>query len=309
MFPIFTTAWALAILFHLSTPQGSDRKPASVLLFVAALSAIAWPASSLSLLALCILQIVQFWRRLPRAQSSEYFKFICGLCLLSTYAGLSWSESALRIEPEVWFRSAVPLLRLAVSLLFFAAVLHKLNFDFLKVGVSFAPQFFHRFLDALGLPKLRFMQQTFPHVTILTEAFIAVGLLFPVTRLFAVVVLLLFFFVVGLQGIVQFSSLMYAAALLFLDDKRPWKSMAGSRVAGRASAPGVRLSVCPCFLGSLRAAPRVDAARAPGVPVVGVRRFRLGESRPRPGLSRRGASFHVSPLPGAGCPVAALFLE
>jgi uncharacterized membrane protein YphA (DoxX/SURF4 family) len=219
MFPIFTTAWALAILFHLSTPQGGDRSPASVLLFVAAIAAVFWPAFSLSLLALPILQIVQFWGRLPRAQTSEYFKFICGLCLLSTYAELSLAQGALLVEPEAWLRSALPLLRFAVSLLFFASVLHKLNVDFLQAGVSVAPEFFDRFLASLGLPKPRWIQHSSSYITILIESFIAVGLLFPVTRLLAVTVLLLFFFTIGLQGVVQFSSLMYASALLFFDDK------------------------------------------------------------------------------------------
>jgi len=219
MFGIFTTAWALAILFHLSTPQGGGRRPASILLFVAAIAAVFWPTFSLSLLALILFQIVQFWGRLPRAQSSEYFKFICGLCLLSTYAELALAQSTLIVEPEAWFRLALPLLRLAVSLLFFASVLHKLNLDFLQSGVSVAPGFFDRFFKFLGLPKPQWAQHGSSYITILVESFIAVGLLFPATRLLAVAVLLLFFFIIGLQGVVQFSSLMYASALLFFDDK------------------------------------------------------------------------------------------
>ncbi len=219
MFAIFTTAWALAILFHLSTPQGGGRRPASILLFVAAIAAVFWPTFSLSLLALVIFQIIQFWGRLPRAQSSEYFKFICGLCLLSTYVELAVAESTLVVEPGAWFRLALPLLRFAVSLLFFASVLHKLNLDFLKSGVSVAPEFFDRFLKFLGLPKPQWIQHGSAYITILIEAFIAIGVLFPATRLLAVAVLLLFFFVIGLQGVVQFSTLMYASALLFFDDK------------------------------------------------------------------------------------------
>ncbi|HZF08055.1 MAG TPA: hypothetical protein VFE33_04620 [Thermoanaerobaculia bacterium] len=219
MFPVFTTSWALAILFHLSTPQGGGRSPTGLLLFGAATAVVFWPTCALSLLALCALQIVQFWYRLPRAQSSEYFKFICGLCLLSTYARLSLAQSTLQVEPEAWLRSALPLLRLAVSLLFLAAVLHKLNQDFLRTGVSFAPPFFDRVLEVFGFSSPPWIQHSSSYATILIESFLGIGLLFPATRLLAILVLLSFFFVVGLQGIAQFSSLMYASALWFFDDK------------------------------------------------------------------------------------------
>jgi len=219
MFPVVTTAWALAILFHLSNSQWSGRSPTFLLLFGAAIAAVFWPTAPLSLATLSILQIVQFWRRLPRAQTSEYFKFICGLCLLSTYARLALAQSTLRIEPEAWLRSALPLLRLALSLLFLAAVLHKLNRDFLRAGVSFAPAFFERCLRVFGRASPPWIQQSSSYVTILVESTIGLGLLFPATRLAALLVLLGFFFIVGLQGIVQFSSLMYASALWFFDEK------------------------------------------------------------------------------------------
>jgi hypothetical protein len=219
MFPIFTTAWALAILFHLTTFQGAKREPISVLLFAAALAAIFFPAASLSLLSLALLQVAQFWARLPRAQTSEYLKALCGICMVATYVSLTLPRATLQVDSAAWLASFAPLLRLLTSLMFAASVLHKLNWSFLNPRTSDATVIINPLLTALRLPSPAWVQASFPYVTILVEGFIGIGLLFPATRLPAILVLMVFAFAIGVRGVVQFSWLMDALALLFLDER------------------------------------------------------------------------------------------
>jgi hypothetical protein len=226
MYPIFATAWALAVLFHLATPHGAERNAVSALLLVAALGTILLPGNSLALVMLAACQIAQFWERLPmRAQTSEYFKFICGLCLIATYIPLAWAQGTASIATDLWFASFAPLLRLATSLLFFASVLHKLNAGFFSPERSHARKIVGPLISTLGLPSPRWLLATLPYATVLGEFFIAAGLLFPATRAAAVWTLLLMFFAVGLRGVVQFAWLMYAVGLLFCDDRVAARAM------------------------------------------------------------------------------------
>jgi hypothetical protein len=220
MFPIFATAWALAVLFHLATAQGAGRNAASALLLVSAMATIVFPGAGLSLVVLSACQIVQFWQRLPmRAQTSEYFKAICGVCLIATYIPQVQAQGTAWIATGPWFLSFAPLLRLTTSLLFFASVLHKLNSGFFIAERSDAGKIIGPLLSAARLPRSGRLLAALPYGTVLAELFVAAGLLFPATRAAAVTTLLLLFFAIGLRGVVQFAWLMYAVALLFCDDR------------------------------------------------------------------------------------------
>jgi hypothetical protein len=216
---LFATLYASALLFHNQKPY-VERDLIAAGLTVSALATIVQPAIAPLLVLAALFQIVQFWRRLPTAQTSEYLKALCGACIVTTYIALAIESGTPLVGIDAWYGRCAPLLRLLVCMMLLAAVLHKINWAFLKPKTSVAPHFLLVVLKHVGLPvSSRWPERLallVPVMTLMIEGGAAMLLAWPPTRLAGVVVILAFFTIIAAQGITQFSSLMFALMVPFL---------------------------------------------------------------------------------------------
>lgn len=216
---LFAALYAVALLFH-NQKSYVERDLTTAGLTVTAVATLVQPTIAPLLVSAALFQIVQFWHRLPTAQTSEYLKAICSACLVTTYIALAIGSGTPLVDIGAWFGRCAPLLRLLLCMMLLASVLHKTNWAFLKRETSVAPHFLHIVLQHVGLPiSSRWPERLallVPAITLIVEGGAAILLAYPPTRIAGVLLVLIFWTIIAAQGITQFSSLMFALMVPFL---------------------------------------------------------------------------------------------
>ena len=221
----FCVLWGLATLFHLVAKDPWPAPLLSTLLAAAALYLLHRPAASHRLALLAALQLCESWTTAPFISNHWLFTGLVNLTLLQAYARLAWARRTFAVEPGTLYRTFAPIVRLELIILYFFAVFHKLNADFLDPQISCAVHFYAGQLQSLPFA----LAGAVPiYLTLAVEAAIPLLLCWPLTRNAGILLGLLFHAAVGFNPISEFynfSSMIFALLFLFaslrLDAGRP----------------------------------------------------------------------------------------
>ena len=208
----FCVLWGLATLFHLVAKDPWPAPLLSTLLAAAALYLLHRPAEPHRLVLLAVLQMCESWTTAPFISNHWLFTGLVNLTLLQAYARLAWAGRTFAVEPGTLYRTFVPIVRLELIILYFFAVFHKLNADFLDPQISCAVHFY-----AAQLPFA--LAGAVPiYLTLAVEAAIPLLLCWAPSRNAGILLGLLFHAAVGFNPISEFynfSSMIFALLFLF----------------------------------------------------------------------------------------------
>ena len=211
----FCVLWGLATLFHLVAKDPWPAPLLSTLLAVAALYLLHRPSEPHRLVLLAVLQMCESWTTAPFISNHWLFTGLVNLTLLQAYARLAWSGRTFTVEPGTLYRTFAPIVRLELIILYFFAVFHKLNADFLDPQISCAVHFYAAQLQSLPFA----LAGAIPiYLTLAVEAAIPLLLCWPPTRNAGILLGLLFHAAVGFNPISEFynfSSMIFALLFLF----------------------------------------------------------------------------------------------
>ena len=237
-FKIFAFLWAGASLFHYAAYPADLVGVGAFLLLIAAIAVLLRPSSLLRFTVLTVLQVAVVADAFPAGVSNHWlFTFFVSATFLLTLAYLALSKKPSPAKPQLFFLFA-PVVRVELIVLYFFAVLHKLNADFFNPDLSCATaQYLQIASSSPWLPTGEWMLSTLAYVTIVVEVAIPLLLLFRQTRVAGVMLGALFHFALALNPegtFYDFTSMLYAVYFLFIPYdyvsslKRHW----GSTTAG-----------------------------------------------------------------------------
>ncbi len=224
---IFPFLWAISILFQLSSclylPLNLLQPPATaiglveLLILLSAIVLLFLPASVLFLNVTSLLIITDTFLSAPHIPNHR---------LITTFVALSILLGSLKNlkKPLLWkiLKEIAPTIRFLVFTLYFYAVFHKLNSDFLFSTTSCANVLYQDINSGLNiLPLNSFVLSVVPWVTIFIEGIIPFLLFFPSTRNFAILLAIVFHFFLTLDPMTNysdFSSTMFPLFVFFLSD-------------------------------------------------------------------------------------------
>ena len=211
----FCVLWGLATLFHLVAKDPWPAPLLSTLLAAAALYLLHRPSEPHRLVLLAVLQMCESWTTAPFISNHWLFTGLVNLTLLQAYARLAWAGRTFAVEPGALYRTFVPIVRLELIILYFFAVFHKLNADFLDPQISCAVHFYAAQLQSLPFA----LAGAVPiYLTLAVEAAIPLLLCWAPTRNAGILLGLLFHAAVGFNPISEFynfSSMIFALLFLF----------------------------------------------------------------------------------------------
>ena len=211
----FCVLWGLATLFHLVAKDPWPALLLSTLLAAAALYLLHRPAAPHRLALLAALQLCESWTTAPFISNHWLFTGLVNLTLLQAYARLAWAGRTFAVESGTLYRTFAPIVRLELIILYFFAVFHKLNADFLDPQISCAAHFYAAQLQSLPFA----LAGAVPiYLTLAVEAAIPLLLCWPLTRNAGILLGLLFHAAVGFNPISEFynfSSMIFALLFLF----------------------------------------------------------------------------------------------
>lgn len=229
---LFSIAWALALLFHQNARGLTATEPVGLALTLSAFILLAVPTSAAALLLTAAMQLLEWGLRLPWVSNHWMLTAAMSLVLLQSAAALRIQRR--RMSVEALFELSAPAGRLLLTVLYFYAVLHKLNTDFLNPESSCARVHAGRLAGAFGLPDVLPLHWFAIVGTLVVEAAIPVLLWWKRGRRLGLAL------GIGLHAIIaldpgetfyNFSSIVYAFYLCFvsLEEERPGLSLPKDR--------------------------------------------------------------------------------
>ena len=211
----FCVLWGLATLFHLVAKDPWPAPLLSTVLAAAALYLLHRPSEPHRLALLAVLQLCESWTTAPFISNHWLFTGLVNLTLLQAYARLAWAGRTFAVEPGTLYRTFAPIVRLELIILYFFAVFHKLNADFLDPQLSCAVHFYAAQLQSLPFS----LAGAVPiYLTLAVEAAIPLLLCWSPSRNAGILLGLLFHAAVGFNPISEFynfSSMIFALLFLF----------------------------------------------------------------------------------------------
>ena len=211
----FCVLWGLATLFHLVAKDPWPAPLLSTVLAAAALYLLHRPSEPHRLALLAVLQLCESWTTAPFISNHWLFTGLVNLTFLQAYARLAWAGRTFAVEPGTLYRTFAPIVRLELIILYFFAVFHKLNADFLDPQLSCAVHFYAAQLQSLPFA----LAGAVPiYLTLAVEAAIPLLLCWSPTRNAGILLGLLFHAAVGFNPISEFynfSSMIFALLFLF----------------------------------------------------------------------------------------------
>lgn len=220
-FAIFASLWAVAILFHQVAYPARHVGFFRYALTLAALWVLLRPSSVPRFVALAAAQIVLVLYYLPNfITNHSLFSFFVNLTVLSTFGYLVVRGKSLVVERGELLRTFAPAVRIELLILYFYAVLHKLNADFLNPATSCAMDHFTSLAGMYPfLPTSSWVSPLAIYGTLVIEAAIPLLLLFRRTRVAGVLLGLGFHYMLALNPqhrFYNFSAMVLAVYFLFL---------------------------------------------------------------------------------------------
>ena len=219
-FQIFSFLWAVAVLFHYAAYPNRIVGIGVFLLTSAAIFVLLRPGSLLRFLVMIWLQVAVVTNNYPNAVSNHWlFVFFVNLTIFVALGRLAFSKRR-GVSTGNLFLEFAPVVRVELIVLYFFAVLHKLNEDFLNPVVSCATEQYLDLAQSFAfLPTADWVLATLPYATLAVEAAIPLMLCFRRTRIAGVLLGLLFHAMLALNPahtFYDFSSVVYASYFLFI---------------------------------------------------------------------------------------------
>lgn len=218
-FKIFTVLWSIATLFHMAYAGVFEEKLNYALLTLAALFVIYKPGNVKGFIVLMILQLYDVFYLLPEVNNHWLFTAFVNITIIQVLIFLIIKDKSFYVDKTRWIGLFAPILRIEVLILYFFAVFHKLNSDFLDPQISCATEL----LDAQNKFNFPITPEIFAlagYFTLFIETAIPLLLFFQRTRKTGIVIGLLFHSVLAYSsynGYFDFSSMMFALYFLFAD--------------------------------------------------------------------------------------------
>ncbi|MES2874036.1 MAG: hypothetical protein V4708_09960 [Bacteroidota bacterium] len=218
-FKIFTVLWSVATLFHMAYAGVFEEKLNYALLTLAALYVIFKPGNVKGFFILMLLQLYDVFFLLPEVNNHWLFTAFVNLTIIQALIYQLIKQKSFYIDRSRWFELFAPILRFEVLILYFFAVFHKLNSDFLDPQVSCASVL----LEAQNKFNWPIRSELFAlagYFTLVIETIIPLLLCFKKTRKSGILIGVLFHSVLAYSsynGYFDFSSMMFALYFLFAD--------------------------------------------------------------------------------------------
>ncbi|MCC9165620.1 hypothetical protein [Pontibacter harenae] len=221
-YKLFWSLWAVATLFHMANDRIFTDEMHYVLLSFAAVFLILKPWSIIRLLFFLSLQLYESLKMMPYISNHWIFTTLVNLTILHALAYLVIKRRRFRINRVDFYKTFAPLVRAEVIILYFFVVLHKLNTSFFSPDISCATDFFVSQNPLSSLTLTNGVLLLNAYATVIIETLIPVLLCFRRTRNLGVLLGLSFHFIIAynpLNGFYDFSSMLFAAYVLFTDNK------------------------------------------------------------------------------------------
>jgi hypothetical protein len=219
--PIFAFLWAFSALFHQAAYPDRAFGLSALLVTLPAIWVLLRPDSVPRFVAAVALQCVQIWRLGPANVSNHWiFTFFVDLTILIALASLVVRKRSGRVTGGALLLTFAPAARLELLGLYFYAVLHKLNDDFLNPALSCATNHYNKIAGyATFLPQGAWVYDAVIYGTLVVEASIPILLVVRRTRLFGILLATMFHFGLALNPehtFFDFSSMLMAMYFLFV---------------------------------------------------------------------------------------------
>jgi len=195
-----------------------------MLLFVvfarmAGLWTIVRPASAYRLVLLCVALIAIIVAKLPKGPNHGILVLVASATVILAAVRVMAARRSWRIAPAEFYAAFAPVLRWELLILYFWAVVQKLNSDFLMMDLSCGPAQVWNLGRVLEfLPQSQWLRTFGVHGSLLVEAGIPCLLLLRTTRYFGVALAVGFHFTLG-ANYTGFSAMLFAMLSLFLPDR------------------------------------------------------------------------------------------
>jgi hypothetical protein len=229
-FVLFASLWAAATLFHVGS---FNQWREHVVLAVAAAWVLCRPGSVAAVATLALLQIERAAAFAPYISNHWLFTSLINAGLLLSVVYLMFRNRRLTVDRAELFATFAPAARMALIVLYFFVVFHKLNADFFDPVVSCGVTFYAAQLSRLPwLPASPVFHVGSIYATIAIEAAIPLMLCFARTRNIGILVGMLFHYVVAMNpisGFYNFSAMLFAMFALFAPQSLLSQPMIGSR--------------------------------------------------------------------------------
>jgi hypothetical protein len=211
-FALFAPMWALATLCHVTNlAAGGLPEP---LLAIPAVAFLLKPRSVPTFVVFVTLQAIEILVFQPCVGSHWLFSLFVALAILLTWSRLAFADG-IHVDPGRLVDGFAPAVRLSLCLLYFYAVLHKLNWSFLDPSVSCAAAF------PMSIWPNRIFGAACAWSTLAVEMAIPLLLMWRRSRAFGLMLALGFHLVLSLAFYVGFASMLFAVFSLFLPDNTP----------------------------------------------------------------------------------------
>lgn len=220
-FRIFTVLWAVASIFHQLAALSRHSGPFRYALTLAALWLLLRPSSVARLAVLAAAQLALVAYYMPMYVTNHWiFTSFVNLTILAAMCVVAWRRRSLQIHGSSVMAAFAPFVRIEVVILYFYAVLHKLNTDFLAPASSCAMNHYGALTSRYPLlPTGRGVTAAAISGTLVIEAAIPVLLIFRRTRVLGAVIGMVFHFVLAMNPehkFYNFSAMIFAVYFLFL---------------------------------------------------------------------------------------------
>ncbi|MEM7812612.1 MAG: HTTM domain-containing protein [Planctomycetota bacterium] len=215
---IYAAVWAVTSLFHLISFGVWVTEPVGIALFAATVTLLLNPRSATALCAAAAVNAVYIFLRSPNTANHILFDGVVNLTVVLVLLPKLLARGPLDRD-DVFERLGLPL-RAFLLVLYFFAVLHKLNRDFFDPDVTAAGELLRQLKERFAFvptgEAVIFANAVF---TIVIETAIPVCLFFKRTRPIGLLAGLAFHFVLALhphQGLFSFTSMLFLLYLFFL---------------------------------------------------------------------------------------------
>ncbi|RDV16693.1 hypothetical protein DXT99_02610 [Pontibacter diazotrophicus] len=217
-FQIFCSLWAIATLFHMAQSSAFDARLHYVLLTIAVASVLYRPSSIPRFVMLIALQLGDVFYKMPALSNHWIFTALVDLTILHALLYLIIKHRSFRIRQEDLLNTFAPFVRVEVIILYFFVTFHKLNEDFFS-PIGSCAAFFLQAQNSRGFFSLtpEFLALN-AYFTIFVESLIPVMLCFRRTRIWGILIGLVFHCIIAynpLNGFYDFSSMIFAVYFLF----------------------------------------------------------------------------------------------
>ena len=225
---LFSFLWAVATLFHIvSFPANTLTNPFAWMTAFFALLLVFRPHSLGLFMCMLFFSIAKTIYWMPYTPNHIFFELILNIGIL---AALSYKifphlwnspqKSPIETQREDLYNGFAPFARISLLILYFFAVFHKSNTDYLNPIISCGSIFLEeiKFHGFTFIPDSQFVKIAAVYGTLLIEASIPLLLYFRKTRIMGIILGFALHFFLALHphgGLVSFSALLFSLFFLF----------------------------------------------------------------------------------------------